>query len=111
MSRLERFDAGIQKVTEQRGGVYGHPSVDFDRAARLKDVVKDCPDPLVRHALEMICVKVARLIQTPDHEDSWLDIAGYARTGVMCLDATKPHPLAGDPIEALTFGPLKADGA
>lgn len=87
MSRLEQFDQNTaQKVTGERGAVYGHPSVDFDRAARLKAVVAECPDPLARHALEMICVKLARLIETPGHVDSAIDIAGYARCLVMVTD-------------------------
>jgi hypothetical protein len=28
-----------------------------------------------------IMVKIARLIESPDHRDSWLDIAGYAGAG------------------------------
>lgn len=86
MSRLHQFNKSIQTVNEERGQAYGHPSVDFDRANRLKAVIADCPDPRARHALEMICVKMARLIQSPDHLDSWIDIAGYARCGVMVTE-------------------------
>ena len=83
---LATFDAAIQTVTQQRGEIYGPPSVDFDRAARLKAVVVECKDPQIKHALEMICVKLARLIQSPDHLDSAIDVAGYARTIAMILD-------------------------
>jgi len=86
IDRLAQFNRAIGKVTQERGAAYGHPSVDFGRVNRLKAVVAECPDPLARHALEMICVKIARLIQTPNHLDSWIDIAGYARTGVMVTD-------------------------
>jgi hypothetical protein len=87
MSRLEQFDANTAvKLTTERGSVYGHPSIDFDRVARLKAVVAECKDPLARHALEMICVKIARLIETPDHLDSACDLAGYARCLVMVTD-------------------------
>ncbi len=86
-SLLERYDAAVATVTQERNEAYAHPSVNFDRIVRLKAVVADCPDPLVRHALEMIAVKMARLIETPDHLDSWIDVAGYARTAVMCLNA------------------------
>lgn len=84
--RLDKFDTVTKTVVDERGAVYAHPSIDFDRAARLKAVVAECEDPLARHALEMLCVKMARLINTPDHLDSWVDIAGYARTGVMVTD-------------------------
>jgi hypothetical protein len=84
--RLKAFDAAAVKVTDQRGAVYGHPKIDFGRATRLKAVVAECQDPLMRHVLEMICVKMARLIETPDHLDSLIDLAGYARCGVMVTD-------------------------
>lgn len=112
-ARVIQFDDATRRVTQDRGKTYGPPSVDFDRAARLKAVVAECKDARIRHALEMICVKMARLIQTPGHLDSWIDIAGYARTGVMVLDEVeaRPHPLAGDPIEEQTFGPVDAAAA
>lgn len=84
--RLEVFDTTIKDVTKTRGEAYGHPASNFKRIDELKKIVADCKDPLARHALEMICVKVARLIETPTHLDSWIDIAGYARTGVMVTD-------------------------
>lgn len=79
-----------KKLTDERGAVYGHPAVDFDRAARLKAVVAEVSDPRLRHALEMICVKMARLIQSPTHLDSWDDIAGYARCGRMVVEYAAP---------------------
>ncbi len=84
--RLTQFNSVVGRVNEDRGSVYGHPSVDFGRVDRLKAVIAECKDPLARHALEMIAVKIARLIQSPEHLDSWIDIAGYARTGVMVTE-------------------------
>ena len=34
----------------------------------------------------MILDKVARLTNNPEHLDSWIDIAGYARCAVMIMD-------------------------
>ena len=82
----EQFDALVRVITQVRGVDYGSPAVDFARAARLKAVVAEVRDPVIRHVMEMICVKLARLIHSPNHLDSWVDIAGYARTAVMCLD-------------------------
>lgn len=84
--RLKRFDCALATLTAERGSVYGHPSVNFTRIQRLKDIVAECRHPQAREALESICVKISRLIETPDHEDSWADLAGYARTGVMVTD-------------------------
>lgn len=86
MSNAAQFDKEMQDLTKRRGEVYGHPAVDFARAASLKAIVQDCPDPRLRHVLEMLCVKMARLINTPTHLDSWVDIAGYARTACMVID-------------------------
>lgn len=83
---LEQYDSAVATITEERGKDYGHPINHFGHASRLKDVVAECPDPHIRHALEMICVKMARLIESPEHLDSWVDISGYARTAVMCID-------------------------
>lgn len=55
-------------------------------AARLIREVAECKHPEARHALEMIADKMARLIETPDHLDSAMDLAGYARTLVMVTD-------------------------
>lgn len=37
----------------------------------------------------MIAMKLSRLVQTPGHRDSWLDIAGYAALG---------HEIAEGPV-------------
>lgn len=86
MSLTEQFDASIVSTVKERGNLYSHPSVDFARVALIKRAVADCPNPKIRHALEMIGVKMARLAVTPDHFDSIIDIAGYARTIAMILD-------------------------
>lgn len=84
--RTEEFDLALQVVTDERGATYGHPLDDFTIASKIKEAVQSCPHPQVRHALEMIGVKMARLCTTPSHTDSLIDIAGYARTIVMILD-------------------------
>lgn len=85
-SLTERFDRDLSAVIEARGQVYAHPAVDFSRAAQIERVVLDCPDPRIRHVLLMLATKLARLVQSPHHYDSWLDIAGYARTALMVID-------------------------
>lgn len=87
MKATEEFDAQMRRVTQDRGAVYGPPEDDFRRAARMREVVAECPDDVLRHPMDMILVKLARLIHTPNHVDSWVDIAGYARTACMIIDA------------------------
>lgn len=85
MSVAEKIKA-VPQLVEERGAVYGHPSVDFNRVSKIKSVLSACTDDELRHVLEMIAVKMSRLVETPDHDDSWVDIAGYAMTAAMVLD-------------------------
>jgi hypothetical protein len=85
-SLLEQFDTEFGKVTEDRRDVYGDPQDTYRRISGMRAVVDECADPQIREILAMIVTKVARLIQTPDHLDSWVDVAGYSRCGVMLLE-------------------------
>jgi len=85
-SLLEQFDTAYATVTLDRRDIYGAPEDTYRRIAALRSVVDECRDPQIREILGMVITKVARLVQTPDHLDSWVDIAGYARCGVMLLN-------------------------
>jgi len=85
-SLLEQFDKAYGNVTLDRRDIYGAPEETYRRIATLRSVVDECQDPQVREILGMVVTKVARLVQTPDHLDSWVDVAGYARCGVMLLN-------------------------
>ena len=87
--RVDDFDNALATVTQERGEVYGGVLGNFERSARGAEMISACGDPAVRHALTMIWVKICRLIETPDHMDSAIDIAGYARTICMALDERK----------------------
>jgi hypothetical protein len=84
---LEAFDKAMAQgsITTERGAVYDHPRNDFDRIATLTAALPECADPRVAHILRMMVVKMCRLSHHPEHLDSWIDIAGYARTGVMVM--------------------------
>jgi hypothetical protein len=85
-NQLQMFDTEIATITQRRGDVYGHPLDDFRTAADLMSHFDNVAPVEVRHALRMICVKLARLTTTPNHIDSYVDIVGYARCAVMVLD-------------------------
>ena len=85
-SLLEQFDSAYKSVTLDRREIYGSPQDTYRRIAAMRAVVDECPDLELREILGMIVTKVVRLVQTPTHLDSWIDIAGYSRCGVMLLD-------------------------
>ena len=84
---LAAFDAALTAgaVTIERSANYGHPATNFARMAELCAPLAVCTDPAFRMALTMIQAKVSRLIGNPNHLDSIIDIAGYARTMAMVL--------------------------
>jgi hypothetical protein len=85
-SLLDEFDSAIQSVTLDRREVYGKPSDTYRRIAAMRVIVDECSDSQIREVLGMIVTKVVRLVETPTHLDSWIDVAGYSRCGVMLLD-------------------------
>ncbi len=83
---LKLFDDAYAVVTEDRRHLYGEPEDTYRRISAFREIVDECPDVQVREILGMIVTKVARLVQTPTHLDSWVDVADYARCGAMLLD-------------------------
>ena len=75
------------EILKERGERYGlfknHAAIaqELKRAIyrHMDQVSKVEPDADQLEALEMICHKIARIINgDPDYADSWVDIAGYA---------------------------------
>lgn len=61
---------------------------------RIKSVFRNCPgydgfSDGHKEALDMIALKLARLMQNPNHEDHWMDIAGYATLGLELVEVKK----------------------
>ncbi len=94
---LKKFDEEIKTITERRGAVYGHPADDFAIAASLMSHFDHVQPPALRHALRLICVKMARLAASPTHLDSYVDVVGYARTAVMVMQRGDSENRQGTP--------------
>ena len=77
----------INTTLNERGRRYGTFKGHAEISQRLKGVLRKfeaergCDlDPDQREALEMICHKIARILNgDPNYADSWHDIAGYAQ--------------------------------
>lgn len=84
------IDEAKQIVNEKRQTVYGHPYDDFGRVSELtKPILESSIDSKLKHALYMIQVKISRLLKTPDHHDSLVDIIGYVITYTKVLEKIK----------------------
>lgn len=80
---------GAAKAIGERQRKYGPPNKNFaciaalwqgylrGKYGELATLTIDAADVAAMSAL----IKVARLAETPDHEDSWVDLAGYAACG------------------------------
>lgn len=87
MNRTETLHAALDAV-DRRPKSYGPPEQNFDRIAarwnvHLENRYGDNPFGLdaTDVAIMSIDLKLARLEESPDHEDSWVDAAGYAACG------------------------------
>jgi hypothetical protein len=79
--RREILDTAASLIGGERQQDYGTPAENFSRIGNLWAEVLGVPVTAVQVALCMAQVKVARLINSPDHLDSWVDGAGYLALG------------------------------
>lgn len=85
MNRNELLE-NVTVALSDRGSAYGNASDNFQRIADIWSVILNDHVTMKEVALCMAAVKMARLIETPDHTDSWVDLAGYAALGVEVKD-------------------------
>lgn len=78
MNRSEILAEAARLTAEDRQAVYGPPLVNHQRIAALWSAYLEHEVTPAQVAMCMGLVKVARLIQTPDHTDSFVDLAAYA---------------------------------
>lgn len=62
----------------ERQAVYGHPADDFKRTAKMWSVTFGIEVTPLQVAIAMGQLKMSRLIGTPGHRDSIVDLIGYA---------------------------------
>ena len=70
-------------VCGQREQDYGTPEDSFEMIGNLWTVYLDYATKIDAHdvAAMMALLKIARIAKSPDHMDSWCDLAGYASCG------------------------------
>lgn len=81
MKREEILARAKDIVSGDRDRQYGSPENSFNRIAQLWQAYLKYPIDSSDVAMMMVLFKIARLRVKPNHEDSWVDIAGYAACG------------------------------
>lgn len=100
MKRADVLRAALE-IVEKRGAVYGKPEDNFGRICAFWNAWMSSRYASDGHWISldetdvsalMIGVKLARLAETPGHEDSWIDLAGYAACGAEINDSSNLAP-------------------
>ena len=86
MTELEKFDSEILTITQRRGEVYGDITDNFKTIARMQEEFAEIQESHLRHALNMVCLKLARIKANPYYRDSYVDAVGYLRCAMVCVD-------------------------
>lgn len=89
----ELLKEALKITSGARRQSYGKPEENFQGIADLWNAYLTHRDRCERDAeltpedtaILMILVKVARIAESPDHRDSWVDLAGYAGCGWRCV--------------------------
>ena len=81
MKREQILDKAKTLISGERAKDYGDAYLNHKRIAELWSPILDKDITVEQVNACMIAVKLSRLIETPDHEDSWIDICGYAALG------------------------------
>lgn len=104
----------IDTILNERNRAHGDYTTQATIAQDIKDTVRSGPNynnlsPSHREALEMIAVKMARILSgNPNHQDHWDDIAGYARLASKRTDSLMPKvSIANQQISASLSEALK----
>ena len=98
--RARTLDTAKDLVNGQRAQDYGPPEVNFGRIADLWKPIFGPDVTPAKVALALTQLKIARLIQSIDHEDSWVDAAGYIALG---SELSLGNPTAALPTERHIF--------
>ena len=79
-------------IIEERRESYGDPLPNHERIAAFWSVVFGHPVKASQVVQCMRLVKESRLIETPGHRDSLIDICGYADCEAVIMEAIHANP-------------------
>lgn len=81
LPREAACDEAKKLVSGPRAKNYGPARKNFQDIADMWSVVFGTRVSAEQVALAMACLKIARLVKSPDHADSWFDMIGYGALG------------------------------
>lgn len=70
-----------RQATVDREGAYSDPTQMLDHIAEMWSAYLGHSIEACDVSCMMVMLKIARIKAKPDHEDSWVDISGYAAIG------------------------------
>ena len=111
MKALEALERAISLVTGRRAQDYGDAEASFQRIADGWNIIVRSADgdlTSAHVALMMDWMKSARLLQSINHADSWVDKAGYAGLGAQ-LALREPERPPTAPSKANGKGVIRPD--
>lgn len=85
--RLRLLGEAARLIDGERDRVYGPPVVNHRRIAALWSAYLGYEITASEAAIMLGLVKVSRLAASPDHEDSYTDMAAYAAIAWECQEA------------------------
>lgn len=84
--RIKMLQEAGDLIVGGRDQVYGTPQENFERIAKLWATILGVEIRPYEVTLCMAALKMARLVNSPVHEDSWVDAAGYIALGYELSD-------------------------
>lgn len=75
-------------VNGDRAKDYGDATESFTRLGQMWGAILGHDVSAAQVAMCLAALKLSRLSQTPDHGDSWIDLAGYAALGAEVAGVT-----------------------
>jgi hypothetical protein len=89
MNRGKILDEAKRLTATDRQQTYGDPYINHKRIADLWSVYLETEISPSQVALCLSLVKIARLIESPNHLDSYIDLAAYSAIAGEISDASE----------------------
>jgi hypothetical protein len=78
MNRSEILKVADTLINGERASVYGDARKNHEQIAKMWSALLGTEVSTEQVFMCLIAMKLSRLTSTPNHEDSWVDICGYA---------------------------------